>query len=71
MTENVVIVSAARTAVGNFGGSLAKIPAHILGARVIVGVLDPVRFSCGGRRGTPQTKGRLQVEVLLPGVALL
>jgi acetyl-CoA C-acetyltransferase len=40
MTENVVIVSAARTAIGNFGGSLAKIPAHILGAKVIAGVLE-------------------------------
>ena len=40
MTEKVVIVSAARTAVGNFGGSLANIPAHILGARVITGVLE-------------------------------
>jgi acetyl-CoA C-acetyltransferase len=40
MTENVVIVSAARTAIGNFSGSLAKIPAHILGARVIAGVLE-------------------------------
>ncbi|MEE8320827.1 MAG: acetyl-CoA C-acetyltransferase [Gammaproteobacteria bacterium] len=40
MSVNVVIVSAARTAIGNFGGSLASIPAHILGARVINGVLE-------------------------------
>jgi acetyl-CoA C-acetyltransferase len=33
--EDIVIVSAARTAVGKFGGSLAKIPATDLGAIVI------------------------------------
>jgi len=33
--EDIVIVSAARTAVGKFGGSLAKIPAPELGAVVI------------------------------------
>ena len=33
--EDIVIVSAARTAVGKFGGSLAKIPAPELGAAVI------------------------------------
>lgn len=35
MTENVVIVAAARTAIGNFGGALADVPAHKLGAAVI------------------------------------
>ena len=39
MTE-VVIVAAARTAVGKFGGSLAKIPAPELGAHVIRGLLE-------------------------------
>jgi len=39
MTENVVIVAAGRTAVGAFGGALAGIPAHTLGAQVIKGVL--------------------------------
>jgi acetyl-CoA C-acetyltransferase len=38
MTE-VVIVAAGRTAVGKFGGSLAKIPAAELGAHVIKGLL--------------------------------
>ena len=33
--EDIVIVSAVRTAVGKFGGSLAKIPATDLGAIVI------------------------------------
>ncbi|MDN7423514.1 acetyl-CoA C-acetyltransferase, partial [Burkholderia dolosa] len=39
MTD-VVIVSAARTAVGKFGGSLAKIAAPELGATVIRAVLE-------------------------------
>ena len=38
--EEIVIVSAGRTAVGKFGGSLAKIPATELGAAVIKGVLE-------------------------------
>jgi acetyl-CoA C-acetyltransferase len=37
--EDIVIVSAARTAVGKFGGSLAKTPAPELGAAVIKGLL--------------------------------
>jgi len=37
--EDIVIVSAARTAVGKFGGPLAKIPATELGALVIKDVL--------------------------------
>ena len=39
MAENVVIVAAARTAVANFGGSLADTPAHTLGATVISEVI--------------------------------
>jgi acetyl-CoA C-acetyltransferase len=39
MTE-VVIVAAGRTALGKFGGSLAKIPAPELGAHVIKGLLE-------------------------------
>lgn len=35
MTENVVIVDAIRTAIGGFGGTISKIPAHVLGAHVI------------------------------------
>jgi acetyl-CoA C-acetyltransferase len=38
--EDIVIVGAARTAVGKFGGSLAKIPATELGAIVIKGLLE-------------------------------
>ncbi len=39
MTDNVVIVAAARTAVGNFGGFLANLPAHTFGATVIADVI--------------------------------
>lgn len=42
MSEKVVIVAAGRTAIGNFGGSLAGVPAHTLGATVISGVLNQV-----------------------------
>jgi acetyl-CoA C-acetyltransferase len=37
--EDVVIVAAARTAIGNFMGSLSTIPANVLGAKVIQGLL--------------------------------
>jgi acetyl-CoA C-acetyltransferase len=39
MSKEVVIVAAARTAVGSFGGSLAAIPAHELGATVVKDLL--------------------------------
>jgi acetyl-CoA C-acetyltransferase len=35
MSKDVVIVAAARTAIGSFGGSLASVPAHKLGATVV------------------------------------
>ncbi|RVU83980.1 acetyl-CoA C-acetyltransferase [Leucothrix sargassi] len=37
--EDVVIVAAARTPIGSFGGSLAKVPAARLGANVIAGLV--------------------------------
>ena len=40
MSKDVVIVAAARTAVGSFGGSLASVPAHRLGATVIKNLLE-------------------------------
>src|SRR5437762_7558816 len=40
MEDGVVIVAATRTAVGKFGGSLAKIPAAELGAQVIKSLLQ-------------------------------
>jgi acetyl-CoA C-acetyltransferase len=39
MSEDIVIVAAGRTAVGNFGGSLAGLSAAELGSRVIAGLL--------------------------------
>ncbi|MGH8561906.1 MAG: acetyl-CoA C-acyltransferase, partial [Nevskiales bacterium] len=40
MSEPVVIVAAGRTAIGAFGGVLANIPAHELGAQVIRALLE-------------------------------
>jgi acetyl-CoA acetyltransferase len=40
MSKEVVIVAAARTAVGSFGGSLAGVPAHRLGATVVKSLLE-------------------------------
>jgi acetyl-CoA C-acetyltransferase len=40
MSKDVVIVAAARTAIGSFGGSLAGVPAHILGATVVKNLLE-------------------------------
>jgi acetyl-CoA C-acetyltransferase len=38
--ENIVIVAAARTAIGNFNGTLANLPATTLGAKVIANLLE-------------------------------
>lgn len=40
MSENIVIVAAKRTAIGNFSGALSNVPAHELGATVIKQLLD-------------------------------
>lgn len=40
MGENVVIVAAGRTAVGSFGGAISGMPANVLGAKVIAGLLQ-------------------------------
>ena len=42
---DIVIVAAARTAVGKFGGSLAKVPAPELGATVIASLLERAKLS--------------------------
>jgi len=42
---DIVIVAAARTAVGNFGGTLAKTPAPELGAAVIQELLKRAQLS--------------------------
>ena len=44
MSKDVVIVAAARTAIGTFGGSLASIPAHKLGATVVQNLLHAVTY---------------------------
>ena len=44
MSTDIVIVAAARTAVGKFGGTLAKIPAPELGATVIRALLERARL---------------------------
>ncbi len=49
MTD-IVIVAAARTAVGKFGGSLAKVPAAELGATVIRALLERAKLE-GGQIG--------------------
>jgi acetyl-CoA C-acetyltransferase len=48
MSQDIVIVAAARTAVGKFGGSLAATPAADLGAAVIVELLK--RTKLGGEQ---------------------
>ncbi len=45
MAEDIVIVAAARTAVGKFGGTLAKTPAPELGAAVIQALLGRAKLS--------------------------
>jgi acetyl-CoA C-acetyltransferase len=45
MSTDIVIVAAARTAVGKFGGTLAKTPAPELGAAVIVDLLKRAKLS--------------------------
>src|SRR6476619_211140 len=45
MTTDIVIVAAARTAVGKFGGSLAKIAAPELGAAVVASLLERARLT--------------------------
>ncbi|WP_374305737.1 acetyl-CoA C-acetyltransferase [Methylocella sp.] len=46
MTD-IVIVSAARTAVGSFNGAFASVPAHDLGAAVIKGALGRAKVDAG------------------------
>ena len=50
--EDIVIVSAARTAVGKFGGSLAKVPASELGSIVIKEAL--ARLEAGPWQAGPE-----------------
>ena len=45
MTTDIVIVAAARTAVGKFGGTLANIPASELGATVLKALLERAKLT--------------------------
>jgi acetyl-CoA C-acetyltransferase len=45
MSTDIVIVAAARTAVGKFGGTLSKTPAPELGAAVIAGLLERAKLT--------------------------
>ena len=60
--EDIVIVSAVRTAVGKFGGALAKTPATDLGAHVIKALLDRTKL------GTDQIGEVIMGQVLAAGV---
>ena len=60
--EDIVIVAAARTAVGKFGGSLAKIPATDLGAAVIKSLLERTK------QGADQIGEVILGQVLAAGV---
>ena len=60
--EDIVIVSAARTAVGKFGGTLAKTPATDLGAHVIKALLERTKL------GADQIGEVILGQVLTAGV---
>jgi acetyl-CoA C-acetyltransferase len=45
MSKDVVIVSAARTPIGSFLGSLSSVPAPKLGATAIKGALEKINLS--------------------------
>jgi acetyl-CoA C-acetyltransferase len=47
MTDEIVIVSAARTAVGSFNGAFAATPAHELGAAAIKAALTRAKADAG------------------------
>lgn len=59
--EDIVIVSAVRTAVGKFGGTLAKIPATELGSIVIREALSRAKV------GTDQVGEVIMGQVLAAG----
>jgi acetyl-CoA C-acetyltransferase len=60
--EDIVIVAAARTAVGKFGGTLAKTPATDLGAAVIKNLLERTKL------GSDQVGEVILGQVLAAGV---
>ena len=62
MSKDVVIVAAARTAIGSFGGSLAGVPAHELGAKVVRNLLESTGL------GSDQIDEVIMGQVLTAGV---
>src|SRR5436309_2309904 len=65
MTDDVVIVSAARTAVGSFNGAFANTPAHDLGAAVVKAALE--RAGVGqGRNPARQASINAGIPVAAP-----
>ena len=58
---NIVIASAARTAVGSFSGAFANTPAHELGAAVIKAALARAGVDCVliGHNGHPEVEGTM------------
>ena len=60
--EDIVIVSAARTAVGKFGGSLAKVPATELGSIAIKAALERAKI------GADQVGEVIMGQILTAGV---
>ena len=47
MASDIVVVSAARTAVGSFGGAFNTVAAHDLGAAAIKGALERAKIAPG------------------------
>ncbi|MFY9288358.1 MAG: acetyl-CoA C-acetyltransferase [Alphaproteobacteria bacterium] len=45
MSQDIVIVSAVRTAIGSFNGALSSLPAHLLGAEVIKAAMERAKVS--------------------------
>ena len=45
MPEAIVIASAARTAIGSFGGALSSLPAHVLGSEAIKAAISRAKLS--------------------------
>ena len=70
MTTDIVIVAAARTAVGKFGGTLAKVPASELGATVLKALLERSKLDRRADQRShprPGAAGRHRPEPGAPG----
>ena len=65
--EDIVIVAAARTAVGKFGGTLAKTSAPELGAVVIADLLKRSGLAAGGAEVQVGDPDRTNLQRVGPG----